>query len=220
MGMERTSDADGSELRETLTRAAAGDEESWRRLLGQHHERLRRMVALRLDPRLQGRVDPSDVLQEAYLDAAKQLPDYLRDPQVPLFLWLRSLTGTRLAKVHRHHLATQARDAGREVSLYRGPGPAASSAALAAQLLGHEPRPSEAIVRAERKLRLEEALNGMDPTDREVLALRHFEHLSTPETAQELGISEAAAGKRYIRALRRLKEVLARLPGGPDVFRP
>jgi RNA polymerase sigma-70 factor, ECF subfamily len=204
---------DDPELHHTLTRAASGDAESWRLLLDKHHDRLRRMVALRLDPRLQGRVDPSDILQEAYLDAATQLAGYLADPQAPFFLWLRSLTGTRLAKAHRFHLGTQARDAARDVSLTRGPTPQASSAALAAQLIGHEPRPSEILQREEAKRRLEEILNGMDPIDREVLSLRHFEHLSTAETAQVLNISEAATGKRYIRALQRLKELLTQMPG-------
>jgi RNA polymerase sigma-70 factor, ECF subfamily len=108
------------------------------------------------------------------------------------------------------------RDAGREVSLYRGALPEASSAALAAQLLGRECRPSEAAVRAELKIRLQEALNSMDAVDREVLSLRHFEQLTTVETARVLDISEAAAGKRYIRALMRLKTILTELPGGPE----
>jgi RNA polymerase sigma-70 factor (ECF subfamily) len=208
-----TPTGDPAETSETVARAAAGDAAAWRELLARHHDRLRRMVAVRLDPRLQGRVDPSDVLQEGYLDAATQLGGYVQNPSAPFFLWLRSLTCTRLAKTHRTHLGTQARDAAREVSLYRGAGPGASSAALAAQLLGHEPRPSEVARREEMKLLLDEALNGMDPLDREVLTLRHFERLSTPEAALVLGISEAAAGKRYIRALRRLKEVLVKLPG-------
>lgn len=203
-----------------LREAASGDSASWRALLESNHARLRRMVALRLDPRLQGRVDPSDILQETYLEASRQLAEYLRDPQVPFYLWLRSLTATRLAKAHRAHLGTQARDVGREVSIYQGGMQQASSAALAAQLLGHEPRPSEVAVRAELKLLLEEALNQMDPMDREVLALRHFEQLSTAETAVVLGISEAATGKRFIRALRRLKEILSGWPGGLDVLRP
>ena len=117
-----------------LDRAAAGDPAAWRALVDRHHPRLRRMVALRLDPRLRGRVDPSDVLQEAYLDAARRLPDYLRDPPLPFFLWLRQLAGTRLAKAHRHHLGTHRRDARREFAA--GGVPEASSAALAAQLLG------------------------------------------------------------------------------------
>lgn len=213
-----TPTGDPTDPSDTLAKAAGGDAAAWRALLDRHHERLRRMVAVRLDPRLQGRVDPSDVLQEAYLDAARQLAEYLRNPSAPVFLWLRSLTGTRLVKAHRAHLGTQARDAAREVSLYRGAGPGASSAALAAHLLGHGPRPSEVAVREEMKLCLEETLNGMDPLDREVLTLRHFEQLTTPEAALVLGVSEAAAGKRYIRALHRLREVLVRLPGGLGSF--
>jgi RNA polymerase sigma-70 factor (ECF subfamily) len=111
------------------------------------------------------------------------------------------------------------RDAAREVALHRGTWPETTSAALAAQLLGHGPRPSEAAIRAEVKIRLQEALNHMDPIDREVLALRHFEHLSPAETAHVLGIKEKAAGMRYVRALRRLKEILAALPGGLTEFR-
>jgi RNA polymerase sigma-70 factor (ECF subfamily) len=210
---------DDPDARGVLLLAAAGDAAAWRALVEQHHERLRRMVAVRLDPRLQGRVDPSDVLQEAYLDAATQLGQYVADPPAPFFLWLRSLTGTRLAKAHRFHLGTQARDAAREVSLVTGPTPQASSAALAAHLVGREPSPSEAALRAEVRRRVEELLNGMDLIDREVLSLRHFEHLSKAETAHVLGISEAAAGKRYIRALQRLKDLLARTPGlAGDVF--
>jgi RNA polymerase sigma-70 factor (ECF subfamily) len=106
------------------------------------------------------------------------------------------------------------RNAGREVSLYRGRLPETTSAALAAQLLGHEPRPSEAAIRAELKVRLQEALNSMEPLDREILALRHFEQLSLAETAQVLGLSESGACRRHLRALKRLKEILSSLPGG------
>jgi RNA polymerase sigma-70 factor (ECF subfamily) len=198
-----------------LRRAVDGDQESWHALLGRHDKRLRRMIALRLDQRVQGRVDASDVVQETCLAAWEHLPDYLRDPAMPFFLWLRGIAGNKLKELHRYHLATQMRDASREVSIYRGGLPEATSAALAAQLLGRLTRPSEAAVRAEMKIRLQEALNSMDPVDREVLVLRHFEQLSPAETAQELGIKEKAAGMRYVRALRRLKEILTHLPGGP-----
>jgi RNA polymerase sigma-70 factor (ECF subfamily) len=211
---------DSTETRQRLAQAAAGEDDAWRSLLAQYHGRLRRMVALHLDPRLQGRIDPSDVLQESYLEAVRQLADYLRNPVLPFFLWLRQLAGHRLFKLHRHHLGAQMRDAGREVSLYRGPLPEASSAALAAQLLGHDTRPSEAAVRAELKIRLQEALNRMDPLDREVLSLRHFEQLTTAEVARELSISPAAAGKRYLRALLRLKDILSHMPGGPGGWQP
>src|SRR5262249_38718681 len=153
---------------------AAGDAEGWNRLLATHHGRLRRMVVLRLDPRLQGRVDPSDVLQETYLDAARHLPDYLRNPALPFFLCLRLLTAHRLGRLHRPTLAAGGRAPAREVSLSRHGLPGASSAALAEQLLGREGRPSEQARLAELRLRLQEALNRMDPLDREVLCLRHF----------------------------------------------
>ena len=203
-----------SDVARLLQRAAAGDRDSWGELLIRHRERLRRMVAFRLDHRLQGRVDPSDVVQEAFLAASQHLPDYVRQPAMPFFLWLRGITGNKLLEVHRHHLGTKMRDAGREISLYHGTLPGTTSAALAAQLLGHATRPSEAAMRAEAKIRLQEALNSMDPLDQEVLALRHFEQLSPAEAARVLGIKEKAAGMRYLRALKRLKEILTTLPGG------
>jgi RNA polymerase sigma-70 factor (ECF subfamily) len=172
------------------------------------------MVAFRLDPRLQGRVDPSDVIQEVSLAAARSLPDYVDQPGIPFFLWLRGIAGNKLLELHRHHLGTPMRDARREVSLYRASMPEATSAALAARLMGRLSRPSEAAIRAEVKIRLQEALNQMDPVDREVLALRHFEHLTNAEAAEVLGIRDGAAGKRYLRALERLRDILAGMPGG------
>ena len=197
-----------------LQQARAGEPAALNDLFARHRERLVRMVQMRLDWRLQGRVDASDVIQDACLEAARRLPDYLREPRMPLFLWLRFLVGERLLIVHRRHLGAKARDARREVSLYQDALPEASSAALAAQLLGQHTSPSEAAVRAERLLRLQEAINRLDMLDREVLSLRHFEQLSRRETAQVLGIEEAAAAKRYIRALQRLKDILVGLPGG------
>ncbi len=218
MGFSMTGNS--TETNQLLEQAARGDPRGLGTLLGQHRDRLRRMVALRLDRRLQGRIDPSDVIQEAYLEASVRLAEYLRDPSMPFFLWLRFLTGQKLVTLHRHHLGVQMRGAGQEVALCQGPLPEASSAALAAQLLGHDTRPSEAAVRAELKIRLQETLNSMDPLDREVLALRHFEQLSRAEIAQVLGVSEGAAGKRYIRALERLKRILGHSPGGLGGLRP
>jgi RNA polymerase sigma-70 factor (ECF subfamily) len=197
-----------------LRRALAGDESALAALFDGHRERLRRMIRLRLDRRLSGRVDASDVLQEAYLDVRKRIAEYARDPSaMPFHLWLRLVAGQRLTDVHRHHLGAQMRDAGMEVSLHRGPFPQADSISLAAQLLGQMTSASKAAIRAEHKLIVQEALNGMDPLDREVLALRHFEHLSNDETAQVLGLSKSAASNRYIRALKRLKEILSSIPG-------
>lgn len=176
------------------------------------------MVEARLDPRLQARLDASDVVQDAYVAVVQRLGEYLRDPKLPLFLWLRLVVGEHLLRLHQHHLGTQMRDPGRAVSLCRGALPAASSAALAAQLLGKHTSPTQAAVRAERLLRLQEALNALDPLDREVLALRHFEELTAAESAQVLGIEESAAAKRYVRALKRLKQVLTAGPSGPEGF--
>jgi RNA polymerase sigma-70 factor (ECF subfamily) len=203
-----------SEVGPLLLRAAAGDPEAWRALFDRDRDRLRRMVALRIDRRLQGRVDPSDVIQEAHIEAMARLPEYLRQSTLPFFLWLRLIVGQRLTLLHRRHLGVQARDAGREIGLYHGALPAATSAALAARLLGHVTHPSEAAVRAERKIRIQTALNAMDPIDREILALRHFEQLSNGEAAQALGLSKSTASKRYVRALHKLKEILAATRGG------
>jgi RNA polymerase sigma-70 factor (ECF subfamily) len=197
-----------------IERLRAGDQEALNEVFARHRGRLRRMVEVRMDWRLQARLDASDVLQEAFLEAAMRMTDYLREPSLPLFLWLRLIVGERLTRLHRRHLGTKMRDAGREVSLYREPLPAASSMALAAQLLGKHTSPTQAAVRAERMLRLQDALNTLDPIDREVLALRHFEELTRAEAAKVLGIEESAAAKRYVRALKRLKDILAALPGG------
>jgi len=194
-------------------RGAAGDARALADLFARYRSRLKRMVKLRMDPRVQGRVDPSDVVQEAYIEAERQLRDYLNDPQLPVFLWLRLVAGQRLTVAHRRHLGAQARDAGREVSIYRGPVPEASSAALAAQLLGRLTTPSQAAARAELKLRVQEALNDLDLIDREVLVLRHFEQLGNAEAAAVLGIGPTAACNRYVRALERLRAALGGFPG-------
>jgi RNA polymerase sigma-70 factor (ECF subfamily) len=209
-------DNNSAESVDLIERARLGDRAALSALLGRHRDRLCRMVEMRLDTRLQARLDASDVVQEAYVEVTERLEEYLRDPKLPLFLWLRLVVGERLLRLHRHHLGTQMRDAGREVSLYRGAWPAASSAALAAQLLGRHTSPTQAVVRAERILRVQEALNALDPLDREVLSLRHFEELTAGEAAQVLGIEESAAAKRYFRALKRLKDVLAAMPGGQE----
>jgi RNA polymerase sigma-70 factor (ECF subfamily) len=196
-----------------LARAAAGDEPAARELYSRYAARLKRMVRLRLSRRLQGRVGDSDVLQEAYLDVARRLPEYTRDPRLPFFLWVRHLTGLKLVEIHRRHLGTQARDADREISLHRGALPEADSVSLAAQLLGQLTTPSQAAVRAELRLLVQEALAAMDPVDREVLALKHFEQLSTSEIAAVLGLSKAGAGSRYLRAIKRLREIVSATPG-------
>ena len=199
---------------DAIDRLRGGDRRALAELFDQHRDRLRRMVELRIDSRLRARLDPSDVLQESFLDVARDLDAYLADPKLPPLLWMRLHVGRRLTTLHRQHLGTKMRDAGLEISLYQGALPEASSAALASMLLGRHTSPTQAAQRAERLLRVQEALNSLDPIDREVLALRHFEQLGRAEAAQVLGITREAGAKRYFRALKRLKDVLAKLPGG------
>jgi RNA polymerase sigma-70 factor (ECF subfamily) len=201
------------DLQKLLERAAREDRAAIGELFDLHRDRLRRMIHLRLDRRLQGRLDASDVLQEAFLEFAEALPAYVQNPQTPFFLWLRCITARKLHTLHRRHLGTRMRDAGREVSLHGGAWPEASSVSLAAQLLGKLTTPSQAFLRAELQMYIQEALAEMEPLDREVLALRHYEQLSNRETAEVLGLSEAAASIRFMRALRKLKERLQRVPG-------
>jgi RNA polymerase sigma-70 factor (ECF subfamily) len=195
-----------------VARVVAGDRGAVVELLERYRGRLRRMVAMRLDPRLEGRVDSSDVIQEGYLDAMRRLEEYLLDPSVPFYIWLRFLVGQRVQEQHRRHLATPGRDVGREVSIYEGAMPGASTRTLAERLMGKLTSPSNAAIRAERKIRLQEALNRMDPLDREILVLRHYEQMTNGDAAAALSLEKSAASKRYTRALQRLKEILAGLP--------
>jgi RNA polymerase sigma-70 factor (ECF subfamily) len=209
-----TGDADQADI--LLDRARAGDARALAALFDRYRDRLRHMVRLRLDRRLAGRLDADDVLQEAFIEASKRLKPRYHDRELPAFLWLRLVTGQVLIDVHRRHLGARMRNAALEISLHRGALPQASSLSLAELLLGRLTSPTGAAQRAEMQLRLQEALNRMEPIDREVLALRHFEELSNVETAQVLGLEPTAASNRYIRALKRLKEILAGLPGFLD----
>ena len=202
-----------SDIEPLLNRAAAGDLAALAELFDQYRKRLRQMVRLRLDRRLQGRVDASDVLQDAYLDVVRELPIYLRKREMPFFLWLRLVTGQRMMRIHRVHLGAAMRDVGREVSLYKGALPQASSVSLAAQLLGRYTPASQAVSRAEVQVQIQAALNSMEPIDREIIALRHFEELTNAEAAEVLSLEPSTASKRYIRALKRLQAILQNVPG-------
>jgi RNA polymerase sigma-70 factor (ECF subfamily) len=192
--------------------AAAGDATARDVLFAEHRMRLKRMVRLRLHPRLQARIDESDVVQDVLLEAARCLPEYASHPPLPFFLWLRRITLHKLIDLHRRHLGAARRDARVEVPI-QGSLPAATSAALAAQLLGGLTSPSGACAKKERQRLVQDALQGMDAIDREVLALRHFERLSNAEAAHVLEISESACSNRYVRALARLKVILKDVPG-------
>ncbi len=212
---EPRNDSSGSQegiSQEMLQRAARGDALAVKTLFTKYRMRLKRMVHLRLNRRLQGRVDDSDIIQEAFAEGARKLPEYAQAPILPFYLWLRHLTGLKLVEVHRRHLGTKLRDAEQEVSLHRGGLPGANSVSLAAFLLGTMTSVSEAAIKAEKRVALQEALNEMDPLDREVIALKHFEQLTISEIAQVLELSRATAGRHYLQAIKRLRVVLKDLP--------
>ena len=194
----------GPDTSDLLARTAAGDRAARDQLLARHRDRLRRMVAVRLDRRLAARVDPSDVVQEALADAARRLDDYLRDRPMAYYPWLRRLAADRLDKAHRRHTAGR-RSVGREEP---PPLPAESALELADRLLADNTDPADAAVRRERRAEVRTALGRLAAVDREVLALRFLERLSTAEAADVLGLSPGAVRLRVMRALDRLRDRL------------
>ena len=213
--------ADGSDSA-LLDRARRGDLDSWGALLARHQDRLAHVVSFRLDPRLRGRIDAADVVQETFIAATARRSEFFAQSTQSLFLWLRWMVGNTLLELHRHHLGAKMRDARRELPIGRSLEPDCDERtreALLAQLTAGATGPATAAGRAETRLRLNEALNKMDPQDREVIALRHFEQLTSTEAAQVLGIQERAAAKRYLRALERLREVLSDIHGFTELRR-
>ncbi len=194
-------------------RLRCGDREALAELFSQHRERLWRMTKFRMDQRLQGRVDPDDVLQEGYVAAAERLQHYGNDSPLSPFVWLRMVLLQTLVDVHRYHLGAQMRDAYREVDVRGCRYLQTTAASLAAVLVGNVTSPSQGAARAEILEQTEKAIAAMEPLDREVLALRHFEELRNSEVADVLGIHPKTASIRYIRALRRLKSVLSQAFG-------
>jgi RNA polymerase sigma-70 factor, ECF subfamily len=180
----------------------------------EHWDRLHRLVQVRLDRRLRGRVNPSDVLQDAYLEVVRSMPGYLSNPKIPFFMWLRHITVVKLMALHRKHLGAHARNAGRDQHL-GGVRSQTSSVELAARLLGRLTSPSQAAGRVELQRRVQDALSSLEPLDREVLTLRHYQQLNNTETARILGLSVAAASNRYVRALKRLRPILLE---GPSIL--
>lgn len=207
-----------SEVDDTLgtglrTRAEKGDTAALAEFFSVHRPRLWRMVDFWLDPRLRTRLDPDDILQESYLNAAQRLPHLAENREMSFLVWMRAVVRQTFLDAYRRHFGAQQRDARRDVPLSRGNAPFATSTSLVLQFMGSLTSPSQAAMRAELHGRLEEAIERMDALDREVLALRHFEELTNAETAEVLGIQQKAASMRYMRALARLKEILAGLPG-------
>jgi RNA polymerase sigma-70 factor (ECF subfamily) len=199
------------ETAELLAQAQAGDADAVERLLGKHREPLRRMIDVRLDPALAARLDASDIVQDVLLEAHRRLSDYLRQPTMPFHLWLRHIAKDHMIDAHRRHRQAQRRSLDREQPIIPAALADHSSIELAGQLLDGEPTPASAAIREELQKRLESAIAQLDEDDREVVLMRHAEQLSNQEVAALLGLTEAAASMRYLRAVRRLRTAL--LPG-------
>ena len=202
--------------RELIERVVKGDQDALAELFSRNRDRLWRMVNFRMDPRLHGRVDADDILQEAWMSAVQRIDHFLADASRSIFVWFRLITSQTMIDVHRRHIGTQKRNAAMEFSINRGWSSESTSFSLSFHLLGHLTSPTQAALREELAEQLKTALSGMNEVDREVLALRHFEQLSNRETAQILNISDQAASDRYMKALSRLKGVLTALPGFLD----
>jgi RNA polymerase sigma-70 factor, ECF subfamily len=193
---------------ETLVlRLRAGDREVLGDLCSLHRQRIWRMIRFRMDRRLAARIDPDDVLQEAFLAARSRIENFLAEPQGSFFVWLRMIALQSLFDQHRHHIGAEMRNAARDVRLDRTDG-SNTSVCLAAQLAGTITSPSQAAAGLELMQRLEQAIRTMSELDQEIIAMRHFEDLTNVESAEALGISATAASNRYVRALARLKEIL------------
>ena len=199
---------DQTETRELLQHAGRGEPEAVNRLLDRHRQSLRRMVHLRLDRALARRVDASDVVQDVLLEASRRLDEYIRDPKLPFHLWLRQLAKDRIVDMHRRHRAAQRRSIEREQPLVAGGNGERSALDLAAQLRDHELTPAAANIRRELEQRFLTALDSLSEEDRELILMRHYEHLGNSEVAAALGVTPPAAGMRYLRALRRLRGIL------------
>ncbi|MCY2967753.1 MAG: sigma-70 family RNA polymerase sigma factor [Planctomycetota bacterium] len=206
-----------SQLDDLVNKVIHGDRNALALVFEHYRDRLRKIVSFRLDHRVASRVDVEDVLQESYLNAEQRLQHVWREANTGgLFVWLRLIVQQTIADVHRRHLTAQSRDASRDRPLDAPPGGMSSASSMASWLLGHMTSPSQAAVRKEVSAQLETALNTLSELDREILMLRHVEELSNVEASAILGLSEQGASARYVRALTRLQQIVARIPGLAD----
>ena len=199
-----------------LDGARTGEPGAVDRLLGEFREPLRRVIDLRLDPALARRVDASDIVQDVLIEANQRLTDYLKSPDMPFHLWLRHLAQDRIIDTHRRHRLAQRRSVDREQPIARPAWADESSVSLIAQLIDTERTPTSEAIRHELQRRLADAVNQLSDDDRDIILMRHHEALSNQEVAKVLGLTEAAASMRYLRALRRLRVVLVPEGGEPS----
>jgi len=200
---------DASSVQQLLDQAKAGNADAVDQLLARHREPIRRMIDLRLDPAIAQRLDASDVVQEVLIEANRRFQDYLKAPSMPFHLWLRHIAKDHIIDAHRRHHQAQKRGVNREQPMHRPAWADRSSLDLAAQLLDQDLTPASAAIQQEMRRRLREAIAQLDEDDREVILMRHYEMLANQEVASSLGLTEAAASMRYLRAVRKLRDLLA-----------
>lgn len=198
---------------ELLDDARAGREEAVNRLLDRHRDSLRRMVQMRLDARIQRRVDVSDVVQDVLVEAHRRLANYLKNPTLSFHLWLRQIAQDRIIDAHRRHRVSGKRSVDREQPLVVNADAENSAIELAAQLMDKGITPATAVAQREMAQVVERALVQLEEQDHEIILLRHYEQLSNQEAAHVLGLTEPAASMRYLRAIRRLRAVLGTSTG-------
>lgn len=198
---------DSAEIHELLEKVRSGDTAAREELLAKHRDALRRMIALRLDPAIAARLDASDVVQDVLIEANRRLEDYLQNPTLPFPVWLRHLAKDHIIDAHRRHRLAQRRGVDREQRLVPAALADHSSIDLAAQFLDKEKTPATAAMQQEMHERIQKAIVQLDEHDREIILMRHFEQMTNQEAAAALDLSEAAASMRYLRALRRLREL-------------
>jgi RNA polymerase sigma-70 factor, ECF subfamily len=196
-----------TKTQELLIQAKAGDDAAVQQLFERHREPVRRMIDLRMDQKVRRRVDASDIVQEVLIEANRRLDEYLKNPSMPFHLWLRHMAQDRLIDAHRRHRGAARRSIDRERPLVSGPVDQ-STFDLADALQDPQLTPAAAATWHELRRRFQEAIDQLDEPDREVVLMRHFEHLTNSEVAAALNLTEPAAGMRYMRAMRRLREKL------------
>lgn len=201
-------DGDPQPTLELLDRVRGGDSDAVERLLARHRSTLRRMIDLRMDRGVRHRVDASDIVQDVLLEANRRLSDYLANPSMPFRLWLRHMARDRLIDAHRRHRVASNRSVDREVPIQAADGDDRSEADMVNRFTDRELTPAAAATWHELQVRFAAAVEKLDEADRQIVLLRHFEHLSTAEAADVLGLSKPAAGMRYLRAMRRLRALL------------
>jgi len=205
---------DPDKTEKLLSDARRGDMRAVNRLLERHRDAVRRLVRMRLDQKIQRRIDVSDVVQDVFVEANRRLREYLQAPVMPFHLWLRHIARDRIIDAHRRHRVSAKRSVDREQSLTPAGPVDRSTRELAAQLSDQQLTPAAAATQKELAQRVEQAIARLSDPDAEIIVMRHYEHLTNQEVALALSLSEPAASMRYLRAVRRLRALLFDEPLG------